>query len=27
MIGTIAWYHYANTVDTGGIAQFEQRAK
>jgi len=28
MIGTIAWYRYANTVDAGGIAlEFEQKAK
>ena len=28
MIGTIAWYRYANTVDAGGIGfEFEQRAK
>jgi hypothetical protein len=28
MIGTIAWYRYADTVDAGGIAlEFEQRAK
>ncbi|MFX0076064.1 MAG: FAD-dependent oxidoreductase, partial [Candidatus Hermodarchaeota archaeon] len=28
MIGTIAWYRYANTVDAGGIgAEFERRAK
>lgn len=28
MIGTIAWYRYANTVDAGGIgSEFERRAK
>jgi len=28
MIGTIAWYRYAKTVDAGGIGlEFEQRAK
>jgi hypothetical protein len=28
MIGTIAWYRYANTVDAGGIGlEFERRAK
>ena len=28
MIGTIAWYRYANTVDAGGIAlEFERQAK
>jgi hypothetical protein len=28
MIGTTAWYRYANTVDAGGIAaEFERRAK
>ena len=28
MVGTIAWYRYANTVDAGGIgSEFERRAK
>ena len=28
MIGTVAWYRYANTVDAGGMGlEFEQRAK
>ena len=28
MVGTIAWYRYANTVDAGGIgSEFEHRAK
>ena len=28
MIGTIAWYRYAKTVDAGGIGvEFERRAK
>jgi len=28
MIGTIAWYRYANTIDAGGIgSEFEHRAK